>query len=531
MAPRGRGTRGPKITQIDWEEFHKLASYQCTQKELADWFGVSVDTLERCYFDQYGEKFADFWDKKKNFGRTKIKKRQFELMEQDGNGAVSMAIFLGKHYLNQTDKPIDQELLEFAHKSGLTRQDLLKLIEHRILLDERPAKKSFEQFCLDAGYPSPYPKQIEMKNFASQGTEPRMLMGSRGYGKTDYVTILDTAYELYLDPTDSTLIITKSKSRNTAIMEEISNALEKNGVSLDKSNSTIIRVSGHTGKDHSVEAITIKTSMRGRHPKKIKMDDPVTDEDTSEAMRLVVKKKYDEAYKLCKNILIVGQPAHKFDLYAELKPKLKTMLVPHGTIPELDMDLEAMALAGVSPESISMSYKLVVPSTGATPFDNVKYMNIFPTGESAVAFIDPSHEGGDETSITILKQHMQGVAVVGFTWKRAWNHCLNELVDKIVKYKVQKLAFETNALGDMPVLILREKLPKGVGVIGRRSNTNKHARIMAAGTFAHMIHLCKESDPNYIKRVVEYEYKAKVDDPPDSLASCLEWIGLIRGKT
>ena len=393
-----------------------------------------------------------------------------------------------------------------------------------------PIKKSFEEFCVTAGYPKPFPKQIEMQKFGMEQGAPRLLLGARGYGKTEYITILGLAYDIYLSPDDNTnLIITKSKARNAAIMEEISNALTKNGVNLDKSNSTVIRLSNLLGQNHSVEAITIKTSMRGRHPKRIIMDDPVTDEDTSEAMRVLVKKKYDEAYKLCKNILIIGQPAHKFDLYAELRPKLQTMLVPHGTIPELDADLEAMRLAGVDENSILMSFKLIVPTSGSTPFDNVKYMDNFPIGDSAVAFIDPSFEGGDYTAITILRQHMQGVAIVGFCFKKAWNHCIDDLVPIINKYKVQKLAFETNALGDMPVGLLRQALPK-VGVVGRRSNTNKHSRIMAAGAFSHMIHLSKEGHSLYNKQVAEYEYKAKHDDCPDSLASCLEWIGLIRGK-
>lgn len=530
MAPRGKGTRGPKLTTIDWEEFHKLASYDCSQKEIADFFGISPETLENRYFDEYGEKLSGFWDKKKGTAKVKVKKAQFKLMESGGPGAVAMAIFLGKQYLGQNDKPLDQELLEFAQKSGLTRSDLLRLIENRILLDEKPNKKTFDQFSIDAGYPKPFPKQLEMQNFGMLEKEPRLLLGARGYGKTEYITILGLAYDIYLNPEDNTnLIITKSAARNAAIMEEIRNALEKNGVLLDKGNSKVLRTQGLLGQNHTVEAITIKTSMRGRHPKRIIMDDPVTDEDTSEAMRLLVKKKYDEAYKLCKNILIIGQPAHKFDLYAELRPKLKTMLVPHGTIPELDADLEAMRLAGVDPHSIEMSYNLTIPATGSTPFDNIKYMDKFPTGDSAVAFIDPSHEGGDYTAITILKQYMQGVAVVGFCFKKAWNHCVEDMLPIIRKYNVQKLAFETNALGDMPILMLRQVLP-GVGVVGRRSNTNKHSRIMAAGSMAHLIHLSKESDKTYENLVVQYEYKAKNDDAPDSLASCLEWLGLIKGK-
>src|SRR5690606_30865887 len=148
-------------------------------------------------------------------------------------------------------------------------------------------------------------------------------LGARGYGKTDYITILGVAYDIYLNPLESTtLIISKSKTRNTAIIEEIGHALKANGVELDKQNSSCIRTRDLIGKDHSCEAITIKTSFRGRHPGRIIMDDPVTEEDVSDAMRILVKRKYDEAYKLCHDICVIGQPAHAYDLYSELRPIL-----------------------------------------------------------------------------------------------------------------------------------------------------------------------------------------------------------------
>ncbi len=406
-----------------------------------------------------------------------------------------------------------------------------KILELPKAYETKEAKKSFSDFCTTASYPPPFAKQIEMTNFGMCEVDPRLLLGSRGYGKTDYVTILGLAYDIYLNgSTATTLIMTKSKSRNAAILDEIAKALIANGVTLEKQNSICIRLPGQVGKDHAIEALSLKASMRGRHPKRIVFDDIVTDEDTSEAMRVLVKKKYDEAYKLCKNILVIGQPAHKFDLYADLRPILKKMELPHGTIKELDADLQAMKLAGVDEASIQMSYHLKVPADGTIPFNNVKYMDSFPTGDSAVAFIDPSFEGGDYTALSIVKGHMQGVAVVGFVWKRAWNHVLEEMVPHLKKYNVMKLCFETNNLGTMPLDMLRSVFGDAIGVMGRKSNTNKHARIMAAGTYAHLIHLSNQSDKTYLDQVAKYEFKAKNDDAPDSLASCLEWLGLIRGK-
>lgn len=511
----GKGGR-PKI-QIDWDQFFKLVSYQCTQQEICDWFNCSWDTIDTRCREEFDLSFSEVHAKKRSLGRIKLRKMQFDIIEKGGPGAATLAIYLDKKIFPEErfqDLPPDPPSPE------------VQKIEIR----------TFEEFCLKAGYPKPFPKQVEMKEFGINEVEARLLLGSRGYGKTDYVVIAGMAYEIYvewakgLEIKETNLLITKSREKNTAILAEISHCLRANGVPLEKDNAHCIRVEGQRGKDHSVSAVTIKTkSLRGRHPKRIIMDDPVTEDDTSEATRKHVTKIYNELHKLTGNILVIGQPAHKHDLYATLRPLVKKLEVPHGTIPELDHDLEAQRLAGVDEKSIQASYFLEIINDGSTPFEKIRYLDKFPAGGTSVAFIDPSHEGGDYTALTILKAHMQGVAVYGKVWKRAWNHCLDDMIPHIKKCGVQKLAFETNALGDQPIIMLRQVLP-GIGVVGKRSNTNKHSRIMAAGAYAHLIHLCKESDKIYTDHVVQYEYNSKFDDAPDSLASCLEWIGLIRGK-
>jgi hypothetical protein len=220
---------------------------------------------------------------------------------------------------------------------------------------------------------------------------------------------------------------------------------------------------------------------------------------------------------------------HKYDLYESLRPVLNKMEVPHGSIPELDHDLVAQRLAGVDESSIQASYFLKVTSESGSPFEAIRYIDEFPKDSAAVAFIDPSFEGGDYTALTIMKAYMEGVAVVGFAYKKAWNHALDDIAPLLVRFNVKRLCFETNSLGDQPLELLREVFTN-VGIVGKKSNSNKHSRIMSAGTFAHMIHMSKESDRIYQDQVVKYEYKAKHDDCPDSLASCLEWLGLIRGK-
>lgn len=504
---------------VDPRKVEALAAEGAKVTEIADYFGVDRDTITG--------RFSAEITKGKAKLKQSLRMAQITAAKQ---GNSTMLVWLGKQYLGQSDTTIDDYLKDAIKAAGLSKDDLLDLIKRKDEINVARPKRSFHEFAKVAGYPVPFDKQVEMMQFGFAQTDPRLLLGARGYGKTDYITILGTAYAIYLDPEHETnLIITKSKERNASMLREIQAACMKNGVTFDRANATHLRARGLHGKDHSVSAVTIKTvTLRGRHPKRTIMDDPVTEDDVGEATRRHVERVYNEVMKLTQNVLIIGQPAHQYDLYAKLRGIVKTMEVPHGSIPELDHDLEAQRLAGVDEASISASYFLKVLSEGTSPFNSVKYLDRFPTGDSAVAFIDPS-EGGDYTAVTILKAYMQGVAVVGFVYKRAWNHVLDDLTPKLKQYGVRKLAFETNCTGEMPIEMLRALWP-GLGVVGRRASTNKHSRIMAAGAFAHLIHLSKESDKTYLDHVVRYEYKAKYDDAPDSLASCLEWVGLIRGK-
>ncbi len=510
----------PKI-EIDAKLVAKKVAQGAKVTEIADFFEVSTDTIYRNYAAQLA----------KGRGERNLTLREYQF-NAAAQGNSTMLVWLGKQYLGQTDNLIDQHLLEAIQRAGISKNDLLEMVENKKFIESKKPKVTYEQFMENGGYPKPFKKQLEMRAFLFDESGSGLLLGSRGYGKTDYGTIGGTAYDIYMNPMESTnLIMTKSRERNAAMLREIENLCVKNGMVFDQANATSLRVSGLQGKDHSVSAVTIKTvTLRGRHPKRVIMDDPVTEDDTSDATRTVVEKKYNEINKLTSNIKIIGQPAHKYDLYAKLRGIVKTMEVPHGSIPELDHDLEAQRLAGVDEKSIQASYFLKILSEGATPFDNIKYIDKFPIGDSSVAWIDPSFKGGDDTALTILKGHFDGIAAVGFMWNKAWNHCLDDMLPLLIKYKVKKLAIECNSLGTMPVEMLGKLLQgKGIGVVGQDSSMNKHSKIMAAGAHAHLIHMAKDSHAKYIKQVVQYEYDVKYDDAPDSLASCMAWIGLIRG--
>lgn len=83
---------------VDAEEVFKLAQIGCKTNEIADWFGVSRDTIER--------KFAAELTKGRLLVRQSLRRWQLEAAKK---GNVAMLIWLGKQMLGQTDTPMTEE--------------------------------------------------------------------------------------------------------------------------------------------------------------------------------------------------------------------------------------------------------------------------------------------------------------------------------------------------------------------------------------------------------------------------------------
>ena len=391
----------------------------------------------------------------------------------------------------------------------------------------------FQEFCKTANYPQPFPKQIQMKEFMFSGNYPRMVLGARGYGKTDYGTILGSAEALILDPQKEILIVTKERERGKELVEEIRNVLITHKARLTGRAKTKLRMNGKTGKEPNLIALTIRSrGFRGRHPDMVIMEDPITPEDTSPAERKRVKSVYEEIYKLCQNIVIIGQPVHKADLYQELRDKIPTFTMIWGDIPELDCDLEAQRKAGVSEESIQASYFLNIIGAESLPFYKVEVVNY--TAGANVAFIDPAREGKDFTAISVAGRNFDNLVVSGWAFRRPWYECLEEFEEIFTMLNVGRVCIETNGIGELAVIQMRKL---GIPTVGRNTTSNKHQRIMNIASYVQDLRLFKQESGNptliqaneiFIDQVKNYEYNAEHDDAPDSMAGVAIFMGLIK---
>lgn len=104
--------RPPK--EIDEKTFKNLCGIQCTKEELAGVFECDPTTLDAWCKRTFGETFPTVYKRYSQNGKVSLRRTQFRLAEK----SASMAIFLGKQYLGQTDK-VEQVINEIEDLTPL----------------------------------------------------------------------------------------------------------------------------------------------------------------------------------------------------------------------------------------------------------------------------------------------------------------------------------------------------------------------------------------------------------------------------
>lgn len=86
--------------EIDQTQFENLCGLQCTIEEICGWFDVCSDTLETWCKRTYERSFSEVFSQKRGAGKISLRRSQWRLAEKN----ATMAIFLGKQFLGQSDK-------------------------------------------------------------------------------------------------------------------------------------------------------------------------------------------------------------------------------------------------------------------------------------------------------------------------------------------------------------------------------------------------------------------------------------------
>ena len=89
----------PKEFIPDMEQVEKLCRLNCTDAELAAYFGFCRKTIER--ERKINPEFDAAIERGKSYGKLSLRRKQVALAEE---GNATMLIWLGKQYMGQRDK-------------------------------------------------------------------------------------------------------------------------------------------------------------------------------------------------------------------------------------------------------------------------------------------------------------------------------------------------------------------------------------------------------------------------------------------
>ena len=100
MTKKLLGKLGRSDAPVDWEEFDKLCALQCPLSEIAGWYMVSEETIRRRVKEERSMTFEEYYALKRGHGKIALRRAQFNMALKN----PTMAIWLGKNWLEQTDK-------------------------------------------------------------------------------------------------------------------------------------------------------------------------------------------------------------------------------------------------------------------------------------------------------------------------------------------------------------------------------------------------------------------------------------------
>lgn len=106
-----------KAKDINPLEVERLASVGCKTSEIAKLMGCSPDTIER--------NFAAFLTKGRE--NLKVSLRQWQLQAAK-KGNVVMLIWLGKQYLEQSDKVVSMDSLPQSNSIKLSNESIIEIL-------------------------------------------------------------------------------------------------------------------------------------------------------------------------------------------------------------------------------------------------------------------------------------------------------------------------------------------------------------------------------------------------------------------
>lgn len=155
--------------RIDQKQFENLCAIQCTRDEICSIFGVDDNTLIRWCKEHYdGKDFGTVFQEKRKLGKASLRRTQWKLAEKN----VSMAIFLGKNMLGQTDNP--EVIQEDSGNNANVCIPAKDIASHFVDINRAIDNRSYREYMLEGGRGSIKSSFISLKLIELLENNPNM---------------------------------------------------------------------------------------------------------------------------------------------------------------------------------------------------------------------------------------------------------------------------------------------------------------------------------------------------------------------
>lgn len=102
IKPGQPGNAGRAEYKVDYKTLDSLCAIQCTGEECASILNVDYETLNTALKRDKNGGFVEYFKRKSAAGKVSLRRKQYKSAVEDGN--TTMMIWLGKQYLEQSDK-------------------------------------------------------------------------------------------------------------------------------------------------------------------------------------------------------------------------------------------------------------------------------------------------------------------------------------------------------------------------------------------------------------------------------------------
>lgn len=369
-----------------------------------------------------------------------------------------------------------------------------------------------------------YPQQLAWLDlFHPRHPKRRALLASRDKGKSQIVTILGSAWQIYQDRSIKIGIMSFKHANAAKLLDRAVEILRAFNIPLRHTNDGWYTAE-NTDHTPSLMAMGLNTTVRGMHFDYLIMDDPLTVNEQF-SKKYIDRSRYfmNEGSSIARRIILIGQLLTRNDLYYDAFGNTGNvyylMQSWHGDIPELDKDLEYETRA-MGKKDVARNYLGYIDDTEEAIFQNIQFDDSLPQGE-VYAFIDPSAKGKDYTAVAIGWVTEARLIIYGKLFKKHWGDCLDNIVSLTKNCKI--VYYEDNQ-GRAMGRFLKER---GVRNVGVTTTANKIAKIYGLRGLIQMdrLRLSNSMDSDAVMQVKNWTETAEHDDLPDAIAMLVQKMG------